>query len=278
MKAQTQLGEGGQFMTTAGVTLHTPSGLPHLLSPTLSSRELASCGNYRVLVASTDEERSAIYRLRFQVFNVELNEGLDSSFETGEDKDEFDSICDHLYVQHRITGALVGTYRCQPGVKAAKCLGYYSDREFVLAPFESLREQVLELGRACIHRDHRSFEVLNLLWRGVALFANGIGARYLLGCSSLTSQDPAEGWGVYEQLRAFRSDPELRTVAQPEFYLPPAPPKLDAKVPRLLRAYLSIGAHICGTPGLDREFKTIDFLTLLDFEKMSPAGKARFLR
>jgi putative hemolysin len=252
--------------------------LPLLPTSTATSRVLAVCGEYSVLVASTDEERSAIYRLRFQVFNLELNEGLDASFATGEDRDEFDSVCDHLYVQHRVTGEVVGTYRVQSGVTAAAKLGYYSDQEFVLTPFERLRGQILELGRACIDRKHRSFEVLNLLWRGLAMFAQGIGARYLLGCSSLTSQDPAEGWSVYQQLSMFQSDPELRTVPQPEFYMPPAPPKEGTKVPRLLRAYLSVGSQICGTPGLDREFKTIDFLTLLDFEKISPAARARFLR
>lgn len=265
-------------MTTA-----TSSGLANtqslpLLAVTPVHRELAACGQYAVLIASTDEERSAIYRLRFQVFNLELNEGLESSFATGEDVDEFDSICEHLYVQHRITREVVGTYRVQSGNTAAANLGYYSEREFVLGPFEALRGQILELGRACIDRKHRNFEVLNLLWRGLAIYAQGINARYLLGCSSLTSQDPGEGWGVYEQLSMFQSDPRLRTVPTATYCMPPASPKLGAKVPRLLRAYLAIGSQICGTPGLDRDFKTIDFLTLLDFEKLSSAAKARFLR
>jgi putative hemolysin len=264
-------------MTTAASSGLVTHALP-LLAVTPIHRELAVCGQYTVLLASSNEERSAIYRLRFQVFNLELNEGLDESFATGEDKDEFDSVCEHIYVQHRITGEVVGTYRVQSGVTAAAKLGYYSEREFVLAPFEPLRGQILELGRACIDRKHRSFEVLNLLWRGLAIYAQRVKARYLLGCSSLTSQDPAEGWAVYEQLSMFQSGPELRTVPTAEYYMPPAPPKEGAKVPRLLRAYLSVGSQICGTPGLDRDFKTIDFLTLLDFEKLSPAAKARFLR
>jgi putative hemolysin len=48
--------------------------------------------------------------------------------------------------------------------------------------------------------------------------------------------------------------------------------------PRLLRAYLTVGARICGAPAIDREFKTIDFLTLLDLEKMAPSARARYLR
>ena len=51
----------------------------------------------------------------------------------------------------------------------------------------------------------------------------------------------------------------------------------SGKTPKLLRAYLSVGAKICGPPALDRQFKTIDFLTLLDLEALPPAARQRFL-
>jgi putative hemolysin len=35
-------------------------------------------------------------------------------------------------------------------------------------------------------------------------------------------------------------------------------------IPRLLSAYLALGAAICGPPAIDREFGTIDFLTWID--------------
>jgi putative hemolysin len=259
-------------------SLSKSTSLPHLPLAARSQEELIRGCSYRVLLASTEEERSAIFRLRFQVFNLELNEGLDAAFVTGEDRDKFDDVCTLLYVQHQETGEVVGTYRVQSGKTAAENFGYYSEQEFKFGVFEPMRAKVLELGRACIACDHRSFEVLNILWRGLSVYAQQIGARYLLGCSSLTSQNPAEGWGVYERLRNSLAEPELLTVPQPEFFLPPAPPSADARVPRLLRAYLAAGASICGTPALDREFKTIDFLTLLDFQRISPAAKARFLR
>ncbi|HAY37403.1 MAG TPA: hypothetical protein DCY57_10620 [Bacteroidetes bacterium] len=37
-----------------------------------------------------------------------------------------------------------------------------------------------------------------------------------------------------------------------------------SKPPRLMRAYLSLGALICSPPAIDRKFKTIDFLTVFD--------------
>jgi len=41
--------------------------------------------------------------------------------------------------------------------------------------------------------------------------------------------------------------------------------------------YLTLSAKICGPPALDREFKTIDFLTLLDMETLHPLARQRFL-
>ncbi len=51
----------------------------------------------------------------------------------------------------------------------------------------------------------------------------------------------------------------------------------EVRAPKLLRAYLTIGAKICSEPAIDREFKTIDFLTLLDLQTLHPRVAARFL-
>jgi putative hemolysin len=47
-------------------------------------------------------------------------------------------------------------------------------------------------------------------------------------------------------------------------------------IPKLVRAYLTLGAKICGPPALDRQFKTIDFLTLLDLQALHPLARQRF--
>ena len=234
-------------------------------------------GAYRVRQAATAQDHLAAFRLRFSVFNVELQEGLERSSVTGIDTDEFDSVCHHLVVELAGTGQIVGTYRLQTGLMARQNLGFYSAREFDFAPYEPLRGQVIELGRACIHREHRSTDVLYLLWRGIAAYAQRHGGRYLLGCSSLTSQDPEHGAAVLHALRGYLVGPELRTVPQEAFRLPPASQSLATPhIPKLLRTYLAIGAKICGPPAIDREFKTIDFLTLLDLENLHPRIRARF--
>ena len=215
--------------------------------------------------------------MRFLVFNLELNEGLEAAYATGHDTDEFDGVCDHLIVEHAGTGKIVGTYRLQTGAMASANAGFYSEREFDFSPYKRLGNSVIELGRACVHRDHRSTDVLYLLWRGIAQYAISHGGRYLIGCSSLTSQDPAHGTAVYEAMREHLVDPQLRTTPQPAFAMPlMSPENASDKIPKLLRAYLAVGAKICGPPAIDREFKTIDFLTLMDLEALHPRVRRPF--
>jgi len=257
----------------------------------------ADVGRYRLRLAETAKDREAACRLRFKVFNIELGEGLESSYDTGLDVDRFDTVCEHLLVEDKTSRRVVGTYRMQSGETAARHLGYYSEREFCLKPYEPLRAGILELGRASIDREHRTPEVLMLLWRGIAQYATDMGLRYLLGCSSLNSNDPAEGWRMYRQLENFRVPKEFETAPTAAYGCSPelqdadaqplpcqtdrsgdcATPATQAKVPKLLKTYLAIGARIAAPPAWDREFRTIDFLTLLDLKLLSAAARNRFL-
>lgn len=228
-------------------------------------------------LATCEADLRAAQRLRFEVFNKELNEGLESAWLTGHDEDRFDDICAHLLVEENGSGQIVGTYRMLPGpVAASSGLGYYSAQEFDFSPFEAYRAQILELGRACVHQAHRNQTVVGILWRGIAMYARSCGARYLLGCSSLTSQDPAEGAAMYRQLEGkYLAPAPFRTRPTAPYAFPlDATAAAEAKIPRLMAAYLLIGCRICGEPAIDREFKTIDFLTLMDLENV-PAAVAR---
>ena len=288
------------------VEIAPPAGFPIQTPSARASRIRADVGRYWLRLAETQEDREAACRLRFRVFNVELGEGLDSSYETGLDMDRYDAICEHLLVEDKASGRVVGTYRMQSGETAQRNLGYYSEREFCLGPYEPLRPGILELGRASIDREHRTPEVLMLLWRGIAQYATDMGLRTLLGCSSLNSNDPAEGWQMYRQLESFRVPAEFETRPTAAYACPPgsydfAQQSMDAqpsscwtdrshsddsgaefthapvKVPKLLKTYLAIGARIAAPPAWDREFRTIDFLTLLDLNLLSAAARHRFL-
>lgn len=239
---------------------------------------LATTSLFRVRMAQTLEDVIECQRLRYLVFNCELGEGLDSSVKTGLDRDQFDFICDHLMVHDAATGNLAGTYRMQSGYRAKGNLGYYGEGFFDFAPFERIRSDVLELGRACVRDEYRNTNVLHLLWKGIARYAVSCKARYLIGCSSLSSQNEDEGMALYEVLRekhlvepSLRTNPEAGRECKSRG-LHAAPPR----PPRLFRAYLDISARVCGPPAIDREFKTIDFLTLVDLRALPDRVRTRF--
>jgi putative hemolysin len=236
--------------------------------------------HYSVRFAKSPDEIRAALRLRFEVFNLELHEGLSTSHESGIDEDEFDAVCDHLIVVEKKTSAVVGTYRMQTGAMAASNLGYYSEREFDFSPYEPMRASLVELGRACVHKEHRSITVISLLWKEIVRYVLEKNARYMIGCSSLTSQDPALGKAMFLKFieEGHLVEPALMTRPLATHALPNVEALLHCPPPpKLLRAYLGVGAKICGEPAIDREFKTIDFLTLMDCFNGSEIAIERFV-
>ncbi len=228
---------------------------------------------YRVHFAANAAELDAALKLRFEVFNLELGEGLSASFDTMRDQDEFDDQCHHLLVTEKGNNSVIATYRMQTLEMAKNANGFYSDGEFILSMFpQAVITNAVEVGRACIAREHRNGKVLFLLWKGIAKYMLYARKRYLFGCCSLTSQDPLEGKQLMEQLKASgQVHQHIQISPQAGFECYPADLPFSGiekvKLPKLFRIYLNYGAKVCGPPAIDRAFKTIDYLVLLDVGK-----------
>ncbi|HTL06035.1 MAG TPA: GNAT family N-acyltransferase [Gemmatimonadales bacterium] len=229
-----------------------------------------SAGRYLLRFARTEADLDRLLRLRYEVFNLELNEGLDTAHADQRDEDRFDRRFHHLLIEERESGAVVGTYRMQTGAMAAET-GYYSAGLFELATLPaSLRAKAVEIGRACVAKAHRNGRVLHLLWRGLAGYLTWNRHSVLFGACSLTSQDEALGLRVHRHLDRLGAGhgelgvqprPESRCAAQDSL---PDDAYPTPKIPALFQAYLTLGARTLGPPAIDREFKTIDWLVLLD--------------
>jgi putative hemolysin len=241
---------------------------------------LVTTSLFCISLARTDHDLRECQRLRYLVFNLELQEGLSISDRDGLDIDPFDSFCDHLMVRELESGKLVGTYRLQTGSVAQQNLGYYGNQFFDFSVYEPVRHQVLELGRACVHVDHRNMMVLHALWKGIAAYAMRSESRYLLGCNSISSQDENYGVAMFESLKEkYLVREDLRTTPQPGCHCNPGGATVEAqRPPRLFRAYLDISARISGPPAIDREFKTIDFLTIVDLALLPDRVRTRFFQ
>ena len=138
-------------------------------------------GPYRARFARTRADVEAAQRIRFQVFNLELGEGLQASYSTGRDEDQYDDRCHHLLVEHVDSQKVVGTYRLMTEPMAGTA-GFYSETEFhleVLPPW--IREEGVELGQLeWKHRGHGAPGALALASRpfGTPLRTDDGGARW----------------------------------------------------------------------------------------------------
>ncbi len=228
---------------------------------------------YTLRFANSPSDLKAVQRLRFEVFNLELHEGLESSFALGRDEDDFDAACHHLIVEHRESKAVVGTYRLMTAELAARRGGFYSAGEFDFRGLpEAIQSQGAETGRACVAAEHRSGRVIHLLWKGLARYLAWNNKRFLFGCASVPSTDPSVGLLL---AKAFESEghrhPEVHLEALPALRCEGPLTGDPGRVPPLLQSYLGLGAHIASAPALDRDFKVIDFLVLLDRNNLGPA-------
>lgn len=241
-------------------------------------------GRYRLTFVRRAEQLRSVQRLRFEVFNLELGEGLESSMESGLDADDLDEALHHLLIIDERTGKAVGTYRMQTAAMAAANCGFYAAREFDISAFPlPIVEHAVEVGRACIAREHRSRRVLHLLWRGLARYLTWTDKRYLFGCCSLTTQDGRVGNRVHARLVEDGClHPSVRAWPLPGMecglhdYENAAGASME--VPPLFQSYLNLGAKICGPPAIDREFGTIDFLVLLDVRALERHVYQSFFR
>jgi putative hemolysin len=239
-------------------------------------------GRHLLRFARSADDLDRVLRLRFEVFNRELGEGLAESWRTQRDFEDLDAVCHHLMVEDRASGELAGTYRMQTAEMARAGLGFYAEREFELDLLPAfVRAQSVELGRACIAKAQRNGRVLLALWRGIAEYLRWNGQRFLFGCCSLASQSPALGWAVHAELAR-------RGALHPRIALEPRPELACAReagtagasdaFPPLLDMYLRLGARVVSAPALDRAFGTIDFLVLLDLEELPDGAIASAIR
>lgn len=228
-------------------------------------------GELLVGFAASDRCVEAALRLRYEVFNLELGEGLAESHLSGLDRDEFDAQMTHIVLLHRETERIVGTFRVQTLTRARARRGVYSELEFDLSPLAALFDDAVELGRVCIAPEHRSLQNLFLLFAGVKAFMRAHRLKWMFGCCSVTTTDPDDGWRALRQLRKRRYVHETLVVPARASHSCGDPsresdPALEGKValPPLFTIYARLGAKVVSLPGIDREFGTVDFIVLLD--------------
>ncbi|MGE8294577.1 MAG: L-ornithine N(alpha)-acyltransferase [Pseudomonas sp.] len=215
--------------------------------------------------------------LRYRVFSAEFGARLDGA-ELGLDRDHYDIHCRHIGVRDMQSGQLVATTRLLDHQAAAGLGGYYSEEEFALHGLAGLEGPVLEIGRTCVDGAYRNGATIAVLWGELAEVLNEGGYRYLMGCASISMQDGGiQARAIMQRLRErYLCTEHLR--AEPRHPLPQLdlPGNVIAEMPPLLKAYMRLGAKICGEPCWDRDFQVADVFILLKRDELCPRYARHF--
>ena len=232
-----------------------------------------------------DEVREA-QRLRHLVFAVEMGARLPKTV-PGHDVDLFDDYCEHLLVRDASSGMVVGTYRVLTPAQAKRVGGFYSDTEFDLTRLRGIREQVVELGRSCVHPGHRHGGVIMALWAALAEFMTRNGLDTMIGCASIpmVHEGPHGVVGGGHAAASIWRQVRDKHLASIDFHVRPRLPlpvdELDSDLmvepPALIKGYLRMGAKVLGAPAWDPDFNAADLPMMMRLADLPTRYRKHFL-
>lgn len=253
-----------------------------LLGTPTSSAEIVKvvAGDFEVRLAENAAEIDAAQELRYRVFYDEMKARPTPEIaRLRRDVDAFDPVCDHLLVLDRRrgegAGGIVGTYRLIRRPAAARIGHFYSAAEYDITPLIDYPGEILEAGRSCIEKDARNTATMQMLWRGIALYAFHYNIQVMFGCASFPGTDPAQHALPLSYLQHHHlAPPEIRVRALASRYIKMdtlAPGTYDerkamARVPPLIKGYLRLGGFVGDGAVIDHEFNTTDVFIIVKTE------------
>jgi L-ornithine Nalpha-acyltransferase len=243
-------------------------------------RTLAAIGGLEVRLATSSADIRCAQELRYRVFFEGGAARADATARlTRRDICRFDRVCDHLIVVDtsapRREGApsVVGAYRLLRGEVAAANFGFYSEREFDVAALAARHpgKRLLELGRSCVAPGYRGKRALELLWRGVWIYALHHRIDAMFGCASFPGADAKAHAAALRFLRGESDDAQWTVAAAAgraaDLGREPATP-LAARaairaLPPLIKGYWRLGAKFGPQAVIDEDFGATDVFAVV---------------
>jgi putative hemolysin len=232
---------------------------------------------YQVKTATTWSEVLSVLRLRHEIFFREFMGKSGRKKWLPIDLDRHDFSFDHLIVKDLRDGRVVACYRLQSSKFKKSTRKFYTEEEFNLDDFLSLTGHKVELGRASVHKDYRKGTVIILLWQGLYQYVKKVEAKYLFGCSSLSSthferipqiindisSDPSNQLGFQVKVKSKYAINSLNSVMGKAENL-----AAEGNLNSLMGMYKLAGAKFSTELAYDKELDCVDIFTCLDFDHL----------
>ena len=208
------------------------------------------------------------------------------------DYDNVDKFADHLIVldnnRKGIENKIVGTYRLIRGDIAVHFGGFYTSAEFDLSKILNSynHNQILELGRSCVHQDYRNGTIMNLLWKAIAEYIKLYDIKILLGCASFHGTNVMKYTNELSYLRKNFSLPDKLSVKSLDTKIYPSYTEINSnindlrtfvKLPPLIKGYLRIGGKVSYDCFVDYKFNTIDLCVIVNTHNIDKKYKKKYL-
>lgn len=253
----------------------------HAVSPDLSQKPVR--GEIQVGWARHQDEVRQAQRLRHRVFAQEMGAVLSKTL-PGHDMDLFDDYCEHLLVRDADSQEVIGTYRVLTPTQAQRVGSTYSDTEFDLTRLRGLRSRMVELGRSCVHAEHRHGRVILLLWGALVEFMVRNQLDTMIGCASIPMRHNGVPGGhaaasIWRQVRQTHlAAIEYRVTPRLALPVEQMDDSLDVELPALIKGYLRLGAKVLGPPAWDPDFNSADLPMMMRIGDLPPRYFRHFSR
>ncbi|MBU6234622.1 MAG: GNAT family N-acetyltransferase [Alphaproteobacteria bacterium] len=246
-------------------------------------------GPIAVRLARTEAEVIAAQKLRYDIFYREYGAKPVGDMEAkGLDYDRFDEFADHLIVTDQSqNGRIVGTYRILRSESAKRAGQFYSASEYDISKLVATTPNLMEVGRSCVDASHRTRNVLQLLWQGIAEYITHYDIGALFGCASFHGIDIPAHADMLSYLHHFHRAPdEFCPRALENLYtsmdLKPKetlnPKDALLALPPLIKGYLRLGGFVGDGAVIDTQFNTIDVCVIVKTSRVSARYRKHYER
>ena len=235
-----------------------------------------SRGKYRVRQAATPDDLNRSLALRFAAFQTK----------TSGKSDYFDTVCDHILIEHVESSELVCSFRILFFPNSSEISKSYSSQFYGLSPLSSWDGSLLEIGRFCIDPKVSDPDVLRLAWGALAKIVDDKNVDLLFGCSSFEGTDASKYESVFAELRENHLAPKKwlpnkKAEEVIDFSLINQncsdDVKRDRLMPPLLKTYLLMGGWVSDHAVIDMDMNTLHVFTGVEIDRI-PEGRKRLIR
>ncbi len=194
-----------------------------------------------------------------QQFGIHFSKGLD--------QDLYDFSCQHAVLRDRFSHEIIAYSRVKL-LQGHELAHSYSQQEFNVAGIMGHLDNIVEVGRTCVHPRWRNGKALSMLWLNMApKVLWEMRAKHLIGCVSIRLQDN-EARAYCNHQRMKNLTPAQRCMVQPHQAYEPAHPQFsfaqDERMPKLFQIYLNMQGQLSSQAYYDQAFNCLDYFVHLE--------------